>query len=44
MIISEIINELREVDFIKLKINNNLIEYLNKEEGVSVRGIPSFLY
>lgn len=42
MIISEItINELREVDSIKLKINDNLIEYLNKEEGVSIEGIPS---
>ena len=42
MIISEItINELREVDSIKLKINDNLIEYLSKEEGVSIKGIPS---
>ncbi|WP_243128646.1 hypothetical protein [Clostridium butyricum] len=42
MIISEItINELREVDSIKLKINNSLVEYLNKEEGVSIKDIPS---
>ena len=42
MIISEItINELREVDSIKLKINDNLIEYLNKEEGVSIKDAPS---
>ena len=42
MIISEItINELREVDSIKLKINDNLIEYLSKEEGVSVKDAPS---
>ena len=42
MIISEItINELREVDSIKLKINDNLIEYLSKEEGVSIKGTPS---
>lgn len=41
MIISEItINELREVDSIKLKINDNLIEYLNKEEGVSIKDAP----
>ena len=42
MIISEItINELREVDSIKLKINDNLIEYLSKEEGVSIKDAPS---
>ena len=42
MIISEItINELREVDSIKLKINDNLIEYLSKEEGVSIKDVPS---
>ncbi|WP_322006852.1 recombinase family protein [Clostridium butyricum] len=43
MIISEItINELREVDSIKLKINDNLIEYLSKEEGVSIKDAPSY--
>lgn len=42
MIISEItINELREVDSIKLKINDNLIEYISKEEGVSIKDAPS---
>ena len=42
MIISEItINELREVDSIKLNINDNLIEYLSKEEGVSLKDAPS---
>lgn len=42
MIISEIvINELREVDSIKLKINDNLIGYISKEEGVSIKGTPS---
>jgi site-specific DNA recombinase len=42
MIISEItINELREVDSIKLNINDNLVDYLNKEEGVSMKGTPS---
>ncbi|WP_238904394.1 recombinase family protein [Clostridium sp. YIM B02506] len=42
MIISEItINELREVDSIKLNINDNLANYLNKEEGVSMKGTPS---
>ena len=42
MIISEItINELREVDSIKLNINDNLIEYLSKEEGVSIKDAHS---
>lgn len=42
MIISEItINELREVDSIKININDNLVNYLNKEEGVSIKGTPS---
>ena len=35
MIISEItINEAREIDSIKLKINDSLVDYINKEEGV----------
>ena len=35
MIISEItINEEREIDSIKLKINDSLVDYINKEEGV----------
>ena len=42
MIISEIaINEAREIDSIKLKINDSLVDYINKEEGVSIKGIPS---
>ena len=42
MIISEItINKLREIDSIKLKINDNLIEYISKQEGVSKKGTPS---
>ncbi|MHB9925922.1 hypothetical protein [Clostridium botulinum] len=42
MINSEItINRLREIESIKLKINDNLVEYLSKEEGVSVKGTPS---
>ncbi|WP_160669681.1 recombinase family protein [Clostridium sp. C8-1-8] len=42
MIISEItINELREIETIKLKINDSLVDYLNKKEGVPVKGTPS---
>ncbi len=42
MIISEItINELREIETIKLKINDSLVDYLSKEEGVPVKGTPS---
>lgn len=42
MIISEItINEAREIDSIKLKINDNLVDYISKEEGVSIKGTPS---
>lgn len=42
MIISEItINELREIDSIKLNINDSLVDYISKEEGVSVMGTPS---
>lgn len=42
MIISEItINELREIDSIKIKLDDNLINYLSKEEGVTMRGTPS---
>ena len=42
MIISEItINELREIDSIKLKINNNLIEYISKQDGVSIMDASS---
>lgn len=42
MIISEItINELREIDSIKININDNLVNYLSKEEGVSIKETPS---
>ena len=42
MIISEItINELREIDSIKIKLDDNLINYLSNEEGVSMKGTPS---
>lgn len=43
MIISEItINEAREIDSIKLKINDSLVDYISKEEGVSIEGTPSY--
>ena len=42
MIISEItINETREIDSIKLKINDSLVDYISKEEGLSIKGTPS---
>ena len=42
MIISEItINEAREIDSIKLKINYSLVDYINNEEGVSIKDAPS---
>ena len=42
MIISEItINEAREIDSIKLKINDSLVNYISKEEVVSMNGTPS---
>ena len=42
MIISEItINEAREIDSIKLKINDSLVDYISKEEGVSINDAPS---
>lgn len=45
MIISEIrINEAREIDSIKLKINDSLVDYVSKEEGVSIKGtLSSFM-
>jgi site-specific DNA recombinase len=45
MILSEIrINEVREIDLIKLKINDSLVDYLSKEEGVSIKGtLSSFM-
>ena len=42
MIISEItINEAREIDSIKLKINDSLVDYISKEEGLSIKDAPS---
>lgn len=42
MIISEItMNESREIDSIKLNINDKLVEYLVKEGAVPIKGIPS---
>lgn len=42
MIISEITtNEAREIDSIKLKINDSLVDYINKEEGASLIDTPS---
>ena len=42
MIISEItINEAREIDSIKLNINDKLVDYISNEEGVSMKGTPS---
>lgn len=42
MIISEItINEARKIDSIKLKINDSLVDYISKEEGVSIKDAPS---
>ena len=42
MIISKItINDLREVDSINLTINDKLVDYISKEEGVSIKDAPS---
>ena len=42
MLISEItIGKDREIESIKLKINGDIIEYLNKEEGESKKATPS---
>ena len=42
MIISKItINDLREVDSINLTINDKLVDYISKEEGVSIKDTPS---
>ena len=42
MIISEIIiNEAREIDSIKLKINDSLVDYISKEEGVFIKDATS---
>lgn len=31
----------REIDSIKLKINHSLVDYISKEEGVSIKDVPS---
>ena len=31
----------REIDSIKLKINDSLVDYISKEEGVSIKDAPS---
>ena len=42
IIILEItINEAREIDSIKLNINDELVDYIKNEEGVSIKGTPS---
>ncbi len=42
MLISEItIGKDREIESIKIKINGDIIEYLNKEEGESKKALPS---
>lgn len=42
MIISEItFNELREINSIKIKLDDNLINFLSNEEGVSLKGTTS---
>ena len=42
MIISEItVNELREIESIKINLDDNLINYLSNEEGASLKGMPS---
>lgn len=44
MIFEITINELREIDLIKIKLDDSLVKYIGKEEGVPIKGIPSFLY
>lgn len=42
MIISQItVNELREIDSMKINLDDKLINYLSNEEGVSLNGTPS---
>lgn len=33
------INEVRETDLIKFKINDSLVDYISNEEGVYIKGI-----
>ncbi|GAA0070946.1 hypothetical protein UT300003_24700 [Clostridium sardiniense] len=45
MMISEItVNKLKEIDSIKINLDNNLISYLSNAEGVSLRGDAFFFY
>ncbi|WP_191024832.1 hypothetical protein [Clostridium butyricum] len=42
MIILEItVNELRKINSIKINLDDNLINYLSNEEGLSIKGTPS---
>lgn len=44
IVISEItINELRDIDSIKIKIDDNLVDYLSKEDGASVMCASSLI-
>ena len=38
---SDGVNEAREIDSIKLKINDSLVDYISKEEGVSIKDATS---
>lgn len=35
------INEVREINSIKLKINDKLVDYISKEKWVSINDLPS---
>ena len=39
--LSSIINESREIDSIKLRIDDNLIDYISNQDGVSISDTPS---
>ena len=38
---SDGVNEAREIDSIKLKINDSLVDYISKEEGVFIKDATS---
>lgn len=45
MVVLEItVCELSEIGLIKINLDDNVINYLSNEEGVSIKGIPSFLH
>lgn len=45
LLVSEItINEAREIDSLHLSINDSLIEYITKQDGVSIKGTSSIFY